>query len=209
MKRLATLFLLFFCCFTSAKASSQDIIRPPNVDDWRVVNVSVLDVRLSDLTVVYLGFQVQFQNPVETDEFILVTNRFRPLIFAKSDPRDDRKFQKAIVNFYTQKERQDILEKRYQEADAIIYQRWRVTVDQSTNQLVKNGDVDVWFLTSDGNWKLIKNEKVDIEPVSILRSKDFKQGILAGIRYSVGDSFQIIRAEPVFLIAALKKGDGQ
>ena len=114
-------------------------------------------------------------------------------------------FRDAVINSYTQKELKDVLCKRYDEADAIIYQRWHLSKDIKTGQFIRAGDVEIWFLDSGGNWNFVVNQKVSVSPVSELKSGDFKDGVLAGIKYSVGDSHQIIRAEHTSLVVALKE----
>lgn len=185
--------------------SMSNASNPPDLSGWKMEATYRIDVRLSDLVVIYLGFEILYSNPDSYGEFALVTKRHRPLIVAKSDPRDDRMFKKAVVNFYTQKEQENTLQKRYEEADTIVCQKWRVAKDAKTGRPVRVGNVEVWFLDSGGNSKIVFNQKVSVGSVSELKSPDFENGILAGVRYSIGESYQIIRAEHVFLVMALKK----
>jgi len=212
MTKGALAFLLLFAIFypSLARADSisslqADTSDPPDVSDWKVEATYLVDVRLSDLVVIYLGLETLYSNPDGSGEFALITKRHRPLIMAKFDPRDDRMFKSAIVNFYNRKELEDILQKRHEEADTIVSQKWREIRDVRTGQPVRTGDIEVWFLDSAGNANVVLNQKVSTGSVSELRSPDFKDGILAGVKYSIGDSYQIIRAEHTFLIMALKK----
>jgi len=215
--KLWSLFFLFLTFFYSAGASGagpphlegvllQSNSVPPDVSSWKVEAIYRIDVRLSDLVVVYLGFEVLYSNPNNVGEFALVTKRHRPLIMAKSDPRNDRKFQKAIIANYNRKEIEDKLKRRFDEADIIVVQVWHAVKNRQTGQFDLIGDVEIWFLDADGTWseKMI-NQKVSIEPVSHLRSADFKDGIIAGIKYSIGNKYQIIRAEQVFLVMVLRE----
>ncbi|SRR3989344_1560303 len=202
MKNLLAALLFAVCFFALARADTPD---PPNVGDWEIKNTSHIDVRISELVVVYLGFQTLYENPENPNEFVLITKRFRPMVPAKTDPKDNRTFRDAVINSYTQKELKDVLCKRYDEADAIIYQRWHLSKDIKTGQFIRAGDVEIWFLDSGGNWNFVVNQKVSVSPVSELKSGDFKDGVLAGIKYSVGDSHQIIRAEHTSLVVALKE----
>lgn len=204
MKRFFAVFLLFFA-FLYPSLARADIPDPPDLSGWKVESIFRVDVRISELVVIYLGFETLYSNPNEPGGFALVTKRHRPLIMAKSDPKGDRMFKNAVVDFYTRKEREGILQKRYGEADTIVCQKWRVVKDAKTGHPVRVGNVEVWFLDSTGNPKTVLNQKVSIAPVSELKSPDFRNGILAGVKYSVGDNYQIIRAEHVFLIMALKK----
>ena len=204
MTKGLVVFLLLFAIFypSLARADTSD---PPDASGWEIEVTYRIDYRISDLVVVYLGFETLYSNPDGSGEFALVTKRHRPLIMAKSDPKEHRMFKAAIVNFYTRKELEDILRKRYENADTIICQKWREVKDSRSGQPVRVGDVKVWFLDSGGNTKTVLNQKVSTGSVSELRSPDFKDGILAGVRYSVGDSYQIIRAEHAFLVMALRK----
>lgn len=203
LKRVALFVLILsYFCLVLARADTPD---PPNLSGWKVESTYRIDVRISDLVIVYLGFETLYSNPDEPGQFALVAKRHRPLIMAKSDPRDDRMFKSAVVNFYTRKELEDVLRKRYEETDIIICQRWREVKDSKTGQPVRVGDIEVWFLDSGGNPRVVLNQKVSTGGVSELRSPDFKDGILAGVKYSIGNSYQIIRAEHAFLVMVLKK----
>ena len=210
MTKNLIVFLLLFAVFYPSlaradTAQSEDTLNSPDVSGWKIEAVYRIDVRLSDLVVIYFGFETLYSNPDNSGEFALVTKRHRPLIMAKSDPKDDIMFKNAVINFYTRKELEDILRKRYEEADTIVCQKWREVKSAKTGQSKREGDVEVWFLDSGGNAKVVLNQKVSTGSVSELKSPDFKDGILAGVKYAVGDRHQIIRAEHVFLVMILKK----
>src|SRR3989344_4877319 len=204
MTKGLVVFLLLFAIFYPSLARA-DTSYPPDASGWKIEATYRIDYRISDLVVVYLGFETLYSNPDGSGEFALVTKRHRPLIMAKSDPKEHRMFKAAIINFYTRKELEDILRKRYEEADTIVCQKWREVKSAKTGQSKREGDVEVWFLDSGGNAKVVLNQKVSTGSVSELKSPDFKDGILAGVKYSIGDSYQIMRVEHVFLVMALKK----
>src|SRR3989344_6352721 len=136
MTKGALAFLLLFAIFypflaraDSVSSPQTDTSDPPDVSDWKVEATYLVDVRLSDLVVIYLGFETLYSNPDGSGEFALITKRHRPLIMAKSDPKEHRMFKAAIVHFYTRKELEDILRKRYENADTIICQKWREVKD--------------------------------------------------------------------------------
>ena len=219
MSKGLVLFLLLFSIFypSLARADTHELSvlslekresnesNLPDLSGWKEEATYRIDVRISELIVIYLGLETLYSNPNIPGEFALVTKRHRPLIMAKSDPRDDRMFKSAIVNFYTRKELEGVIRKRHEEADAVVCQKWREIKDAKTDQPVRMGDVEVWFLDSGGNPKVVLNQKVSTGSVSELKSPDFKDGILAGVKYSIGDSYQIMRVEHVFLVMALKK----
>lgn len=204
MKKTAVLsfFLLVFIYPSLARGQTPEL---PKIDGWTVESKSKIEVQVTDFATLYLGLEIEYRNPADQNEFVWVVKRYAPFIVSRIQPKDERSFSEAVVGFYTKKDLEDTLKKIDDESDAIIYQRWRVEKDPNTGQSVQPGKTETWLLDSMGLWRFETGQKVSTGSVSELKTADFKDGVPAGVEYSVGDFHQILKIEHGYLVLALKE----
>ena len=182
----------------------------PGVDDGWTVEKSIIDVKISDSAVAYLGFELTYQNPNDPYEFIMVVMRSIPSVIVKSNTTDSRSLRQASIANYTKKDEQDTLRVMFQErSDPIIYIKWRVKNDANHEGImVQDGEAMVWFQNYTGEWIVDDTgKKISVEFITELITNGKDKNISVGRKYSLDDVFQMMKVDRSYLEAILGKGE--
>lgn len=177
----------------------------PDISGWTVVNISRIELRISDNTVAYIGLEIEYNNPANPREFIQVTRRHIPLILSKPKQSNRRLLSEMADVFYNQKEEQDRLNESSDKSDPIVYVRWQTRRNSYTGRDALNGDVDIWFMPPDGNWRFVKNEKKAVEFLTENVGNGKLRNVFSGMKYQVGDVYHMLRAARSDIIRVLEE----
>ena len=104
---LVVLLILFFPSFARTQS-----VPLPNIDGWNMEKLPI-DIKVSDSVVAYIGFELKYQNPTDPNEFVMVIMRSIPAVVARNESEDIRSFKQTLVESYTQKDEQDIINFAY------------------------------------------------------------------------------------------------
>lgn len=162
-------------------------IAAPDISDWEVVKTPRTEFRISDLTVAYLGLAIEYadyRNPLNGKEFVRVFSRHIPLIPEQKDP-NERVILDVVIMLYNQKEERERLAQLEKESDVFLFMRWRTGDNIRTGGDMLDGDVDLWFLKSDGGCLVAKNEKVTIQFSSENVGNGKPRNVFVGVQYSI------------------------
>lgn len=203
MKRFAIFVIGVFIAFCPALVTADPSI--PKIDGWNVVGMSRIELRVTDETVVYLGFIVEYSNPNDSREFVRVTRRHIPLPISKPKLTDGR-FSEASIATYVQKEEQDLLTAKTLESDPIIYIQWRTKENQRTKRDMLDGDVNIHFMSPDGNWHFSLNDKEVVEFLTENVVNGETHNVFSGMMYKVKDYYHILRVDRDVLAKLLEGG---
>lgn len=176
-----------------ARADTCPII---DVDKWTVNQKTRIEFRTSDEVVAYLGLDIEYvdySNPNNPAEFARVISRHVPLIFGKQKQANDRLFRDLVTSLYVQKEQEDRLGELDKKTDTIIYVHWKIKEDPVTKKDMHDGNIDVCFLKSNGDWFFIQNKPVSIQFLSERVSNDKSRNVLVGMKYQVDADYQILK----------------
>ncbi|MDO8496225.1 MAG: hypothetical protein Q7S43_02110 [bacterium] len=176
----------------------------PDITDWKVVNMSRTALNVSDVTVAYLGLEIEYSNPSNPREFVRIIKRHIPLIVSKQNKPDIRLLAEMASVFYTKKEEQDRLLEISKKSDPIIYTRWRTKDNAHTGHDTLDGDFDVWLLSSKGDWTFAKNQEIKIEFMTENVGNGKPHNVFSGMKYQVGDVYHIIRIDRNDLLKLFK-----
>lgn len=160
-----------------------------------VISKSRIEVRISDEKVAYLGLDIEYQNPDVPEEFVRVVSRHVPVIFAKPKQRNENLLREVAEELNVRKEEQDLLNELEQNTDPVVYVKWRIKKDSRTGKDVRDGDVSVCFLGSDGEWLFAQNEQIAVQFLSEL----------AGRQYHLSTASHILTVDPGDIIQAMGK----
>ncbi|MDP3696693.1 MAG: hypothetical protein Q8R55_01520 [Candidatus Taylorbacteria bacterium] len=167
----------------------------PNVSGWTVLSTSRIELRVSDDTVAYIGLEAEYSNPANPREFVRVIRRHIPLIISKRKQQNERLLSEMVVVFYTQKEEQDRLKEVSDKSDPILYVQWRTKKNPRTGNDMQDGDANIWFLRSSGDWLLTHNERIEVEFLSENVGNGEPHNVFSGMKYRVGNAYHIIRVD--------------
>lgn len=183
-----------------ASGSSSPKLPIPDISTWTIVSISRTELRVSDITVAYLCLEVEYNNPNNPREFVRVISRHTPLIISKQKLGEGRLFSEIIVVFYAKKEEQDRLTEIVSKSDPLIYTWWRTKRNSDTGTDMQDGDVNIWFLQSDGNWSSFRNKKINIEFLTENIGNGKPHNVFTGMKYQIkddafGDFYHIVRVD--------------
>jgi hypothetical protein len=200
MRKMSSIFALFII-FSPLSARANPIqassnIPIPDFDRWKIVNSSRIELTISDCASIYLGTEVEYVNPSDSDEFIRVVSRHIPLPVSKCRKYDQRSLSETATVLFNQRAEEEILEARSKESDPFLFIRWRTGRDlDGRNKL--SGDVDVWLLPAEGlfsgSWLVFRNIKVDVEFLTENVGDGNNRNIFSGKKYTVGNSYHMVK----------------
>lgn len=178
----------------------------PDISGWNVVSISRIALNVSDTTVAYLGLEVEYSNPSNPREFVRVTQRHIPLIISKQNKPSVRLLSEMAAVFYTKKEEQGRLLEIAKKSDSIIYTQWRIKENIRTGHDMLDGDFDVWFLSSKGDWAFVKNQEIKIEFMTENVGNGKPHNVFSGMKYQVGSIYHIVRIDRNDLVKLFEGG---
>ena len=120
-------FILFSCPYFVA---AQTLV--PDISNWKVVNISRIELRVSDCASVYIGLEADYSNPSNQRDFIRVVSRHIPLPIYQCREYNERLASETATTLYVQKEEQDLLTERSKRADPFLYVQWQTAEDSRT-----------------------------------------------------------------------------
>ena len=179
----------------------------PNVTNWKVVNVSRIELRISDCASVYIGLETEYNNPANLKSFVRIVSRYIPVPIYKCRKDNKKLLSETATTLYVQKEEQDLLSERSKQSDPFLYIQWQTTEDSRTGRDRLVGDVILGIMPADGSWVITKNEKVTVEFMTENIGNGKPHNIFSGNESRIGNTYHIIRVDRNDIIQLL--GGGQ
>lgn len=179
----------------------------PDISSWTVVNMLRIDFRISDNVPAYIGLEIEYNNPADPREFVQVIRRHIPLILSKPKRSDRRLLSEMADVFYNQREEQDRLKENSDKSDPVAYIRWQIRKDPNTGRDALDGDVDIWFMPPDGDWRFVKNEKKVVEFLTENVGNGKPHNIFSGIKYQIGDVYHMLKVARSDILRVLEGGE--
>jgi hypothetical protein len=175
-------FLLLFLAIPISGETNSDSPGIPCLDDWTVINRTIINVEASSSVTVYLGFEIEYQNPNNPKEFVRVVRRIVPLVSVRYIKKtSDSQKDLDVSSFFVKKEEYDMVEK-----------------DLRTGTYIQLGNSEIWILNSDSDcWYFSRNEKVSVKFLSAYIPGVKRNAAIIGREYSVDkDHYQILSIGP-------------
>ena len=193
----AIIFAVAFVILLSGYAGAADAKFPlPDVSEWRLNQRTDLTIKASvsgDTYTIYLGFIDYYTNPANDMERVVVVKRF----IAIAEQSQDKKINEhlalpGIIDKYRKKLYQDELKNLYVKSDPIIYMRYSLVHDAWTGEDVISKPVDSWLFNQQ-EWVFNSGQLVKKEVFSEPSIANLKKDILVGIKYSIGEDYNILK----------------
>lgn len=214
MKRIITIFVsiyLLFCSYISLATASSFVVNTPvlnqlnelkpsipNISNWNLINISRIELRISDCASIYIGMEAEYNNPSNSRDFVRVVSRHISLPISKCRNYNKLLLSETVARLYAQKEEQDLLAERSKKSDPLLYIQWQTVENLLTGRDTLTGDVNIWFMPAkgllpNGSWLFFKNEKIKVEFLTENVGNGEPHNVFSGRRYGVGDYQHIIR----------------
>ena len=157
----------------------------PDISGWEVDQTSRIEFRLSDETVAYLGVDIEHKTyrDLNSGEFMKVFSRHIPFIPSRPKQTDERVIEDVVTELYVQKDEEDRLGELEGKMDPFLYVYWRVRENPRNGNDILDGDVDIWFMPSDGSCRFFQNEPVDIQFMTESVGNGTPRNVFVGVIY--------------------------
>lgn len=211
MKRflLAALFTIFafYSYPTDVSAGQLNCQLIPDVSGLLTINISRIELRISDKDVAYMGLEIDYQNPSDRNEFLRVIKRHIPLIISKKKNPNEKKFGEMILTYYTEKEEEDRLKEVSDKSDPIAYVQWRTKQNPIHGRDEQDGPFRVCLMSFDGNFVSFDGQRLELEFLSENVTNGNQYNIFSGMEYRLGDIYHIHRINRDDLKALFELGE--
>jgi len=202
--RKALLALVIFCfCPYLARADTKifpaNCENPPvfDISNWETVKTSRVEFRISDQIVAYLGLDVEHRiyRNLDSGESLEVFSRHTPFIPSRSKQMDGQMINEVATMLYVQKDEEDRLGELEGKADPFLYVYWRIQKNSRNGNDMLNGDVNIWFMPSDGSCRFFKNELIKVQFLSEKVGDGQPRNIFVGVRYQIGEAYHLLKVD--------------
>jgi hypothetical protein len=176
----------------------------PDISGWELIQELRSEFRVSRFIASYLGLVETYRNPMDDKEFVRVTSRHIPFV-PQRQKLDRRSFFGTAAILLAERDQEDRFDELDDEADAIIYERWRTRENPRTGKDGREGNLDIWFLRSNGECVIAQNERVSVQFLTERVGDVNSDNIFIGIKYSIGDAYHIVRVNRRILLSLTKE----
>ncbi len=198
----------------------------PTVDGWMVVSGKQrqLELRADDYRKALVGLVVQYQNPQDSSDRVLVF--YRHIALLSERPRENQLSQDSarpviVVGAgiaYHVKNEQDALDRAEKSMDPFAYVHYHVEIDPHNGQEMLVGSAESWLLDGGGLWAYdsraslgaIKEAPLS-EPIKVLVKKgqvprcNPKHPIIVGFTFKLGGASHVVRVDQDDLVVVVTK----
>jgi hypothetical protein len=179
----------------------------PNINEWEKSYQSRIEFRLSDTSNVYLGLSVEssFYHNSASGEFVQVFSRHIPFISSKPSNFNERLFSDTMKALYAENKEKEKLNNLNKRSDPFLYVYWRIIKNPRNGNDMLDGDVNIWFLNSNGLCVFIQNEPIKIQFLSESLVDKKSKNVLVGIKYQIKDYYHILKADRREVVNLIKE----
>jgi len=186
------------------RAQTASISPPPDLSGWREVSRSRIEVVISESLNIYMGFDIEYVNPVNPNEFIRVITKHRPSIIKGRNAPNDRLISEVVLSRYAERDRAQMTEELFKEADPVICVKWRIKKDPRTGKEIQDGDIETWFRVNSGDWLFNKNQEIRVEFLTEHIDGKLNKNILLGRKYSFAGVYNIFKPSRSDIMLAME-----
>lgn len=211
MSRLAMILSSFFVLVSANTAQSQYLNIParPDFAKWTLISRSDISITVSDSVKYHLGLDLKYQNPANLNEYGRQIKAFVPFIVVKSNRQQDRNFSDTAITYVTDGAEKKNLDTYLEKSDPILEVRWSEKKDLDRGTSEQDGDNEVWFWDSSGNWTygrgVIINRQETSEKFQELKNEIF----IIGFKYSLDKKIYHAHEIPrVYIVLAMRAEKG-
>lgn len=206
------LICILLSSFSRAEAQTTTPDRP-DVTSWKVISSpNNISVRISDNVAFNVGLDITYQNPDNKNEFVRQIRFLIPFVTVKSRATMDKNYIDTMIAYTTDGAERDLLKTYLTKSDPILYIRWSVK-DDNDRETVKldtqNGENEVWFWNSSGEWIYDRNIKIKVAYPSETFEDLNNELMIVGVKYSLSKLEYHAREVPyAYISIAVKANKG-
>lgn len=178
----------------------------PDITGWNQLNFTTINISLEEGHVIYLGYEAEYGNPVNQNEFVKVLGRFISFVSVPAGGSKRTPYAE-VANNYLELEVNEAIQGQVVRADIFHYVRWKTAVNAQTKQVVLDGLAERWLLGPTGAWfySAEENDELLVMEISVPNKYNTKQYVKVGIQYTLKDTAHIIRTDEYYFINSGKR----
>lgn len=178
----------------------------PDITGWNQVSFTTINISLEGESVIYLGYEAEYRNPANQNEFVKVLGRFISFVSVPASGSEKTPYAE-VANNYLELEVNEAIQGQIDKADIFHYVRWKTAINTQTRQVVLDGLVERWLLGPTGAWfySAGENDKLLVMEISVPNKYNAKQYVKVGIQYMLKDTVHIIRTDEYYFINSRKR----
>jgi len=178
----------------------------PDITGWNQLNFTTINISLEEGHVIYLGYEAEYGNPVNQNEFVKVLGRFISFVSVPAGGSERTPYAE-VANNYLELEVNEAIQGQVVRADIFHYVRWKTAVNAQTKQVVLDGLAERWLLGPTGAWfySAEENDELLVMEISVPNKYNTKQYVKVGIQYTLKDTAHIIRTDEYYFINSGKR----
>lgn len=185
--------------------AQQKCSNPPVISSWQQVSIAVIHINYTDEVIAYLGYEAEYQNSNNTNEYVIVVARFAAIVSLPPIFLDHMPYVEAASNYIEAEVNKELSRLINKNSDIFLYIYRKVKVDEQNGQVALDGPAQYWLLGSDGNCTYTSGTKVSIKDISEPNKNNQEQFIIVGKMYSLNGVQQVLRVDQDYFVSEKRK----
>ncbi len=194
-------FLLIFSFSTSVAVVQQKCPNSPVISGWKQVSVAVIHINHEDGAVSYLGYEAEYQNPSNTNEYVIVVARFIAIASLPPILLNHRPYAEMASNYLEAEVNKELSQLINKYSDIFLYIYRKVKIDEQNGQIALDGPAQYWLLGSDGYCVYASGTKISVKDISEPNKNNPEQFIIVGKMYSLNEVRQVLKIDQDYFIS--------
>jgi len=182
---------------------------PPDVSGWKLFTRNNISIRISDKVKYNLGFDLTYQNPHNSNEFVRQIRVLLPFVVVKNTTILDKNFADMAVAYVTDGAEKDLLKDYLTRSDPVLSIRWRMATDFKRDTYMLDGKNEVWFWNSSGTRVYVRDTILRIDMMSDTFEEFDGKLMVTGLKYSLNKkNYRAHEVPHAFIVVAIKQPKG-
>lgn len=199
---------LVFCTVLILSSILSEAAQDPSIPDlsgWSLKNHQNIEIKTSDREGIFLGVELEYVNPADNKDFILVVCRFN----AFSSIRGNVKNRDSVGIEFDRRTgmEKEALNRSYQNCDNVVFIKYKLAYDAKTKELIFQPPVESWLFSHQGVWRYMVNDFVNDNGSKSIRREDVfdsvrdnpKKKLIVGKKFVLDGEFNILGVDPDLL----------
>jgi len=179
----------------------------PDTAGWKEMSQVNITFRVSDNEFVFLGFEVEYSNPADSNEFILIFYRHAPFN-SVAGKNVETPAEKGIERDYRNNEERAVIQDSRKRSEPFAYKKYKLVKDPGTKEMVLDGPVESGLWNYNGVWVASTSQEVAGKDLKSLGgdsdfsefSKDDPENfVVVGKKFTLGEAYNILRIDQDYL----------
>lgn len=199
------LILLIFSLNASTATAQQTCPGLPVISGWKQVSIATIDKSHENGTIAYLGYETEYQNPNNTNEYVIVAARFVAIASLSPIVLNYMPYIEVVGNYIEAEVNKELSGLINKHSDIFLYIYRKIRLDDQNGQLTLDGPAQYWLLGSDGDCAYASGTKVSIKDITEPNKNNQEQFIIVGKMYSLNGVRQVLRIDQDYFIPEKRK----